>query len=99
VTDYYSLLPGNTDAGWDRLTKRYQNSRAGGRANYEQFWNSIDQVAVSNARTTGKNQAEATITYSYKDGRTIPEDTAFQFKDEHGELKIDRTDVLGGSSG
>jgi hypothetical protein len=98
VTDYYALLPGNTDAAWNLLTKHYQRSKAKGRDGYDQFWGSIDSVSVSGARTTADNQAEATITYAYKDGRTVAEDTTFRFKDVGGVLKIDRTDVSNGGS-
>ncbi len=95
VQDYYALLPGNTDTAWNLLTKQYQHSHAGGRSSYDKFWGSMQSVSVSDARTTGPNAAEATIHYVYKDGRKSDEDTTFGFKKEQGELKIDRTDVVG----
>ena len=39
--DYYALLPGNTDAGWARLTDRYRSTTAGSRTTYERFWSSV----------------------------------------------------------
>jgi serine/threonine protein kinase len=95
VSNYYALLPGDTDTAWNLLTKHFQNTKAQGRATYDAYWASIESVSVSNARTTGDKSAEAAITYVSKDGETSTERTAFQFKNEHGVLKIDETQVLG----
>lgn len=77
LTDYYGLLPGDTSAAWPRLTAQYQQSHAGGRQSYERFWNAIDRVQVSNATRTRSAGVEATISYFYKDGRVVDEDTTF----------------------
>ncbi|GAA3623610.1 hypothetical protein GCM10022236_27490 [Microlunatus ginsengisoli] len=37
VTDYYALLPDDTNAGWELLTPAYQR-RTGGRNSYQKFW-------------------------------------------------------------
>jgi len=95
VTSYYALLPDNTDAAWNRLTKRFQEKGAKGRDTYDAYWASVDSVSVSNAVSTGPKDAEATIHYVYDDGRRVSERTAFHFKDVGGELKIDRTDTVG----
>ena len=38
LRDYYALLPGDLDAGWSRLTQRYQRTTARNRAYYDSFW-------------------------------------------------------------
>ena len=95
VSSYYALLPDDTDAAWDRLTKRFQEKGAKGRDTFDSYWASVDSVSVSDAVSTGPKDAEATIHYVYDDGRRVSERTAFHFKDEGGELKIDRTESVG----
>jgi hypothetical protein len=93
VTDYYALLPGNTAAGWQRLTSSYQHGRAQSRGSYQQFWDGIRAVTVSNARGTPPGTVQATVTYYFKDGRTVDESTTFELVREGGVLKIDKTNV------
>jgi serine/threonine protein kinase len=91
ITDYYALLPGNTDAAWNRLTKHFQEHTANGRDTFDQYWGSVQSISVTDAVTTGPKDAVATLHYVYRDGRRVTERTAFHFKDEDGQLKIDRT--------
>lgn len=95
VSSYYALLPDDTDAAWNRLTKRFQEHTAKGRDSFDAYWASVDSVSVSDAVSTGPKDAEATIHYVYDDGRRVSERTAFHFKDDGGELKIDRTESVG----
>jgi hypothetical protein len=95
VEHYYSLLPGDTDTAWNLLTKRFQRTTAGGRASYDNYWHGVAAVEVTNARDIGPDAAEATITYRYESGKVSSEDTQFQFKDQGGVRKIDRTEVIG----
>ena len=67
VTDYYALLPDDTDAGWELLTPSYQR-QTGGRRSYEDFWNDIDTVRVSTVRATLPDRVQATIRYVAKSG-------------------------------
>ena len=91
MSSYYALLPDNTDAAWNRLTKHFQEGTAGGRDTFDQYWGSIESITVTGAQTTGPKDAVATLHYVYKDGRKVTEQTNFHFKDEGGVLKIDRT--------
>ena len=50
IDDYYSLVPGDLDAGWQRLTPTYQQDTGNGRASYDAYWNTIDHVTVSGQR-------------------------------------------------
>jgi len=94
VTNYYALLPDDTDTAWNLLTRHFQQTKAQGRDGYDSYWGSIDSVSASGSRTTGPRSAQALITYHYQDGRTVSELTAFQFKQQAGVLKIDDTQVL-----
>jgi hypothetical protein len=94
ITDYYALLPGNTDQAWDRLTKRYQDGTAKSRDNYQSFWDQIASVDTSDVSGSAPGSAEATITYTYQDGRVVIERTAFTLVQQDGVLKIDSSDVL-----
>ena len=94
VRDYYSRLPGGTDAGWAQLTARYQATTATSRRTYERFWNAIATVQASDVTGSSPGSAVATLRYVYKDGRTFVERTAFSLVRQSGQLKIDRSTVL-----
>jgi serine/threonine protein kinase len=94
ITDYYRLLPNHTDAAWLRLTAKYQAEHANGRKDYDDYWNQIRSVSTSKAMATGPRAVQATITYTYKDGRVVDERTDFQLVRSGGILKIDDTTVL-----
>ena len=69
LTSYYALVPDRRDEAWSRLTSSYQRSPSGGRQGYEQFWKPIERVSISGVKGNPPDEAEATITYVYKDGR------------------------------
>lgn len=98
IEDYYALLPANTDEAWTRLTPRYQSTTAGGRQGYETYWNSVRRVTVAAATGSPPGTVEATLTYSYRDGRVIDERTSFTLVRQDGILKIDDTSVLSSNS-
>ncbi len=89
VVDYFTLVPGNLDAGWARLTPHFQSTKAHNRQTFDNFWNSVQRVSVRNARGEPPNGATATLTYHYKDGRVVTEQTHFSFVRQDGVLKID----------
>lgn len=93
VSDYYALMPGNLEAGWARLTADYQRNHAGGLSGYQAFWNAIERVEVSNISATPPSRAAATITYFYRDGRVIEEQTSFGLVAEDGLWKIASSSV------
>lgn len=89
VSDYYALLPGNTGAAWDRLTPSFQQTRAGGRAQYDQFWSGFSAVSTSNlSADTKANTVTADVTYTRKDGSTTSETDTFGLVTQDGILKI-----------
>ncbi|MFL6161815.1 MAG: serine/threonine-protein kinase [Jatrophihabitantaceae bacterium] len=94
ITDYYALLPANTDAAWNRLTRSYQHGTARNRKYYDSFWGSIDRVETADVSGTAPDSAQASLTYTYRDGRVVRERTAFRLVPEDGILKIDSSTVL-----
>ncbi|HEU5485603.1 MAG TPA: serine/threonine-protein kinase [Microlunatus sp.] len=94
VTDYYALLPDDTDAGWDRLTASYQR-QTGGRESYDAFWNGISTVTVSAVRATAPDRVQATLRYVEKSGnRVSTERRTFRVVPSSGVLKIDQSSVV-----
>ena len=94
VTDYYGLLPDNTDAGWELLTPSYQR-QAGGRDGYEDFWDDMDTVTVSAVRASAPDRVEATITYVERSGnRRSTERRSFRLVRSGRVLKIDQSSVI-----
>jgi eukaryotic-like serine/threonine-protein kinase len=94
IVDYYSLMPGNLDVGWTRMTADYQRNHAGGFAGYQSFWDAIQRVEVSDVSVTGPATVNATLVYFYKNGRVIEERTGFGLVAEDGSWKIARSAVL-----
>jgi serine/threonine protein kinase len=93
VTDYYALMPNNLNAGWSRLTPAYQGGHAGGFSGYKRFWAAVQSVSTSNVTGQPPDSASATITYHYKDGRTVVERTRFRFVREGGQWLISETSI------
>ncbi|GAA5029476.1 hypothetical protein GCM10023258_25940 [Terrabacter aeriphilus] len=93
VRDYYALLPGDTGAGWSRLSDRYRSTTARDRGTYESFWGSVRSVDVRQASGSAPGTAQATIRYEFRDGRRFEERTTYRFVDEGGLLKIDASTV------
>jgi eukaryotic-like serine/threonine-protein kinase len=94
VRDYYALLPGNLDAGYDRLTERYRATTAGSQGSYEAFWGEIEDVRVSDVSASAPGSVTATVTYEYEDGRVFVERTNYRLVRDDGDLKIDRSSVI-----
>ena len=94
IVDYYALLPDNTDQGWQLLTQQYRHDHSLNKHDYENFWGSIASVSVSNSTGTAPNSAQATINYTFKDGRVAHELTRYGLVNEDGTWKIDSSTVL-----
>ncbi len=94
ITDYYALLPGDTDQGWAHLTTSFQTGTAQNRQYFQRFWDSVQRVTATNAHGASPDTAEARITYYFKDGRTVVEPTVYSLLLQGGILKIDSSTVL-----
>ncbi len=95
VNDYYDLVPGNLQAGWDRLSRHFQTTKAQSRGVYDSYWGSVSRVDVSSATARLPRSAIATLVYHYKNGQVKTERTMFTFVRRSGILKIYETQVLG----
>jgi serine/threonine protein kinase len=94
IVAYYALLPGNLQQGWTRLTPKYQRDPAGGYGGYQTFWDRIRAVRVSDVRALPGNRAEATVEYSFKDGRIVLERHRYTLISQDNRWMIDESTVL-----
>ncbi len=96
VREYFSLMPGNTDAGWQRLAPRMQ---AQGRDSYEQWWASIDSVQLHGARAVaGEPKVDITLTYRFDDGSGSREVQRLLLERDSGRYLIADDEVLSSRS-
>jgi hypothetical protein len=51
-------------------------------------------VSIDDVSASPPDRAQATLTYTFDDGRMVQEVTAYRLVDEGGELKIAETTVL-----
>ncbi|NYD39458.1 protein kinase domain-containing protein [Actinomycetospora corticicola] len=94
VIDYYGLIPSDLAEGWQRLTPSYQRNTAGGFAGYSRFWGDMSRVTVRGVSPAPGDAVDATVTYTYRDGRTSEERTLFRMVQQDGVWKIDGSQVL-----
>ncbi|WP_448003266.1 serine/threonine-protein kinase [Agromyces bauzanensis] len=94
LTSYYAMLPGDLDSAWPLMTADYQVNHVGGRDAYGEFWGAVSDVAIADVRASPPDGAQATLTYTFTDGRVVQEVTAYRLVDEGGVLKIAATEVL-----
>ena len=87
-------MPGNTEAGWQRLTANYQRTTSQGRDNYEKFWDTMSRVSVADVEASPPGTVTATLTYYLKTGKQIVNRTRFGLVREGGILKIDSSQVI-----
>ena len=99
VTDYYGLLPDDTDAAWSRLTPGYQRNPSGGRSSFEAFGGRIRAGRGSGVQARPPDLVEATLRYTYDGGRIDVERTRFRLVEEGGILKIAGSEVLSSGPG
>ena len=93
ITDYYALIPDDLPTAWQRLTQKYQQNHAGGFTGYQDFWNPIQRVTVSDVTASQEGAVTATIDYFFKDGRVVEEQTSYGLVPEEGQWKIDSSTV------
>ena len=62
VTDYYALLPDDTDSAWALLSPEMQ-AAIGSVGDYEAFWNTVASVQVDDTTSPEANAVDVTLTY------------------------------------
>jgi len=88
IVSYYKLIPNDLNAAWARLTPGFQNGKAGGRANFDAYWNTVASVSATDVVGRSPDTAYATLTYHFKSGRVVTDHTTFQLVRRDGTLKI-----------
>ncbi|WP_193605114.1 serine/threonine-protein kinase [Nocardioides dongkuii] len=63
VTDYYSLLPADTEAAWEMFTPALQATMKGGYDGYAGFWRTISSVDVLGTQTVRPGIVKVTLRY------------------------------------
>ena len=62
VTDYYGLLPEDTDSAWPLLSPEMQ-ATIGDVGDYEAFWDTVASVQVDDTTSSEANAVDVTLTY------------------------------------
>ncbi len=80
VSDYYAVLPEDTDTSWTMLSPELQDQI--GRGTFVGFWATIDDVRVDGSESVDDDLVEVTLTYT-TDGRS---------EQETRQLQVEQTD-------
>jgi serine/threonine protein kinase len=94
ISSYYGMMPANLDQAWSRLSPRFQQSRANGRASYDRWWGTINSVTASEVSTTGPSTVDVTVLYAFKDGTKKRERHRYTLVNQNGTWLIDTSTVL-----
>jgi serine/threonine protein kinase len=85
---YYSLIPGNLQAGFATLTDSFKRSRNQSFERYSNYWKDYRSVTVSNVTESG-NTVTATLTYVKASGATMSGRETFVLVQQDGRYLID----------
>ena len=91
VQDYYAVLPEDIDAGWSLLSDSYQAETTYG--DYEAFWSTIDDVAVTSTRPAGPGAIDAELVYT-QDGSTQSETRRVYYERSGGGYLITGSELV-----
>ena len=89
IMSYYALMPGNRDAGWQRLTPRFQQGMGGGRDYYDRFWSGFSSVTASDPAQTGPTTVQVTVLYVHNNGSQERERNEYTLVNQNGTWLID----------
>jgi hypothetical protein len=88
LTDYYALLPTDTEQAWSMLSATYQ-AKVGGFASFQGFYDLICTVRVREVRLTGAGTAAAILVFTRTDGTTSVETYQFTISTRGGVPMIE----------
>ncbi|AUI58126.1 serine/threonine protein kinase [Amycolatopsis sp. BJA-103] len=88
LSAYYSLIPGNLQAGFATLTDNFKRTKNQSFERYSNFWKDYRGVAVSNVVESG-NTVSVTLTYTRAAGGTMTEKATFVMVQQDGRYLID----------
>jgi eukaryotic-like serine/threonine-protein kinase len=63
VSDYYAVLPEDTETGWSLLTPGFQRE-VGSFEDYDGFWSTVDSVTVEDTQSAGPGAVDVTLVYT-----------------------------------
>ncbi|MGB6182738.1 MAG: hypothetical protein WBF79_15980 [Rhodococcus sp. (in: high G+C Gram-positive bacteria)] len=89
----YGLLPGNTEQAFALFGQRYVAKT--GKADFLQFWSTIDSVSVLAVVPSGPSTVVATIRYVTRNGRVDTERRSLTTVAVDGKLRLDDSARLG----
>lgn len=96
VRDYFSVMPGDTDAGWERLAPSMQSQ---GRDAYEDWWSTVEAVELHSVEPVeGEPQVQVDLTYYFVDGRATRESQLLTMEDSDAGWLIADDQVLSSRS-
>ncbi|WP_083254976.1 serine/threonine-protein kinase [Amycolatopsis orientalis] len=88
LSAYYSLIPGNLQAGFATLTDNFKRAKNQSFERYSNFWKDYRAVTVSNVSESGTT-VTATLTYVKASGGTTTERATFVMVQQDGRYLID----------
>ncbi|MEV6521226.1 hypothetical protein AB0M43_04680 [Longispora sp. NPDC051575] len=89
IADYYALMPGDTQAGYARLSDRFKQDRARSYGDYQAFWGQIRSVTATEVTAVDERAVSATITYTTSSGETSQERHVYGLVQVNGQWVID----------
>jgi eukaryotic-like serine/threonine-protein kinase len=95
VRSYYSLVPGQLNQAWSMLGP-FEQARAGGRASYDAFWNSIASVQIVGEPKAAKSRVLVGLRFVTRDGRMSQELHALDMIAPNGTPLINNDTLVGG---
>jgi eukaryotic-like serine/threonine-protein kinase len=92
VTEYYALLPENTDEAWERLGP---GLRAQGRRQYDDYWRDVKDLTISSPpATAGPDTVTVGIDFTGVQGKGFRESHRLRLVVRDGTALIDSDEVL-----
>jgi serine/threonine protein kinase len=93
VSDYYAVLPDDTESGWSMLSPGFQRE-VGSYGDYDGFWSTIDSVAVEDVEAVGPDAVDTTLVYT-TDGSSQTEVRRIELTESDGSYLISGDAVVG----
>ena len=93
VSDYYAVLPDDTESGWSMLSPGFQRE-VGSYQDYDGFWSTIGSVTVEDVEAVGPDAVDTTLVYT-TDGSSQREVRRIELTESDGSYLISGDEVVG----
>ncbi|HEV7907462.1 MAG TPA: protein kinase [Pseudonocardiaceae bacterium] len=94
LRDYFGLMPGDLESGWQRLSPKMQ-AAAGGYGGYTSFWGGISQVSTITIKRNSNYAYEVDLEYTRKDGGKSKERKLYGLVWDGSAILLDKEEPLG----